>query len=221
YYSIGRRKQYFGFKLMGSNYFMKSKDFQILENLKDHTDVPDEKRPIIFVLHMEHHSNQTSWFETIAKVIIIPSNSDGLPCLKSLEDLLEIYKNIPIKLAAVTGCSNVTGIKTNYYDIARIMHKNNGLCFVDFACSAPYVNIDMHPADEEQYLDAITFSSHKFLGGPGTSGVLILNKKLYKNLVPYNPEGGTVSYTNQWGNHDFIDEIETREDELQQVYRNF
>lgn len=92
------------------------------------------------------------------------------------------------------------------------MHQNNGLCFVDFACSAPYVKINMHPENEDEYLDAITFSPHKFLGGPGTSGVLIFNKKLYKNLVPDNPVGGTVSYTNPWGDHDYIDDIETRED---------
>ena len=65
---------------------------------------------------------------------------------------------------------------------------------------------------KNEYLDAITFSPHKFLGGPGSSGVLIFNKKLYKNLVPDNPGGGTVSYTNPWGDHDYIDDIETRED---------
>ena len=161
---------------------------------------------------MEHHSNQTSWLETIARVKVIPSNDDGLPCINKLEELIEEHKECPIKIAAITGCSNVTGIRTNYHDIARIMHQNNGLCFVDFACSAPYVSINMHPENEDDYLDAITFSPHKFLGGPGSSGVLIFNKKLYKNLVPDNPGGGTVSYTNPWGDHDYIDDIETRED---------
>jgi selenocysteine lyase/cysteine desulfurase len=83
---------------------------------------------------------------------------------------------------------------------------------VDFACSAPYVDIDMHPDDEEQSLDAIFFSPHKFLGGPGTSGVLIFNKKLYKNMIPDCPGGGTVSWTNPWGEHKYIDNIEDRED---------
>jgi selenocysteine lyase/cysteine desulfurase len=132
--------------------------------------------------------------------------------LESFKKLLEHYTNHPIKIAAITGCSNVTGIRTDYHQIARIIHQNNGLCFVDFACSAPYVAIDMHPENEDDYLDAITFSPHKFLGGPGSSGVLIFNKKLYKNVVPDNPGGGTVSYTNPWGNHDYIDDIETRED---------
>ena len=92
------------------------------------------------------------------------------------------------------------------------MHQNNGVCFVDFACSGPYVKIDMHPEDSESYLDAIFFSPHKFLGGPGTSGILIFNKKLYNNIVPDNPGGGTVSWTNPWGEHKYIDNIEDRED---------
>ncbi|MBD0833458.1 aminotransferase class V-fold PLP-dependent enzyme [Aestuariibaculum sediminum] len=194
------------------NKFQRILGIKVNENLKDHTTIPDEKRPIIFVSHMEHHSNQTSWLETIAKVVVIPSNEEGLPCLETLEKLVQEYSETPIKIAAITGCSNVTGIRTPYHQVAKIMHQNNGLCFVDFACSAPYVEIDMHPKDEDEYLDAITFSPHKFLGGPGTSGVLIFNKKLYKNLVPDNPGGGTVSYTNPWGDHDYIDDIETRED---------
>ncbi|MBD0824891.1 aminotransferase class V-fold PLP-dependent enzyme [Aestuariibaculum marinum] len=194
------------------NKFQRILGIKVNENLKDHTTIPDEKRPIIFVSHMEHHSNQTSWLETIANVVVIPADENGLPCLNSLEKLVQEYSETPIKIAAITGCSNVTGIRTPYHKVAKIMHQNNGLCFVDFACSAPYVDINMHPEDEDEYLDAITFSPHKFLGGPGTSGVLIFNKKLYKNLVPDNPGGGTVSYTNPWGDHDYVDDIETRED---------
>ena len=194
------------------NKFQRILGLKLNENLKDHTHVPEEKRPIIFVSHMEHHSNQTSWLETIARVKVIPSNEEGLPCLNALEKLLLEYQEVPIKIAAITGCSNVTGIRTNYHQVAKIMHQNTGLCFVDFACSAPYVSINMHPENDDEYLDAITFSPHKFLGGPGTSGVLVFNKKLYKNLVPDNPGGGTVNYTNPWGDHDYIDDIETRED---------
>ncbi|MEL0650738.1 aminotransferase class V-fold PLP-dependent enzyme [Algibacter sp. TI.3.09] len=194
------------------NKFQRILGIKVSENLKDHIEVPEEKRPIIFVSHMEHHSNQTSWLETIARVKVIPSNNHGLPCVIKLKELIKEHQDCPIKIAAITGCSNVTGIRTNYYEVAKIMHQNNGLCFVDFACSAPYVNIDMHPENTDEYLDAITFSPHKFLGGPGSSGVLVFNKKLYKNLVPDNPGGGTVSYTNPWGDHDYIDDIETRED---------
>jgi selenocysteine lyase/cysteine desulfurase len=161
---------------------------------------------------MEHHSNQTSWLETIGDVVIIPGCEKGLFCLDNLKVLLEKYKNRDYKIASITSCSNVTGIKTPYHEVAKLMHRENGFCFVDFACSGPYVKIDMHPEDAESYLDAIFLSPHKFLGGPGTSGVLIFNENLYHNMVPDNPGGGTVSWTNPWGEHQYIENIEDRED---------
>jgi len=184
---------------------------KIPENLQDCINIPQEKKPIVFISHMEHHSNQTSWLETIAEVIVIPPCKEGLICLESFAELLKKHKNHPFKIVAVTACSNVTGIETPYHKIAKLTHQYNGVCFVDFACSAPYVKVDMHP-DEESYLDAIFFSPHKFLGGPGTSGILIFNKKLHKNLIPDHPGGGTVSWTNPWGQHKYIDSIEERED---------
>ncbi len=194
------------------NKFQRILGLKVSESLKEHTNVPEEFKPIVFITHMEHHSNQTSWLETIADVEIIPCQESGLICFESFEKLLIQYTDRPIKIASVTACSNVTGIRTDYHKTAKIIHQHGGLCFVDFACSAPYVEVNMHPEDSESYLDAIFFSPHKFLGGPGTSGVLIFNKKLYKNIVPDNPGGGTVNYTNPWGNHDYIDDIETRED---------
>ncbi|WP_111878221.1 aminotransferase class V-fold PLP-dependent enzyme [Aequorivita sp. CIP111184] len=194
------------------NKFQRILGLKIPENIKPYTNIPDEIRPVVFVTHMEHHSNQTSWLETIAEVIVIPPNDEVLVCMKTFAETVEKYKDHPIKIAAVTGCSNVTGIQTPYHEIAKLMHQNGGLCFVDFACSAPYISINMHPEDEEAHLDAIFFSPHKFLGGPGSSGVLIFNNNLYKNTIPDNPGGGTVSWTNPWGNHKYIDDIETRED---------
>lgn len=194
------------------NKFQRILGLKVVENLKEHTQIPEHKRPLILLTHMEHHSNQTSWLETIARVKIVPCDEHGLISLENFEAILKENEHYPLKIASVTACSNVTGITTNYHEIARLMHKYNGLCFVDFACSAPYVEIDMHPEDAETSLDAIFFSPHKFLGGPGAAGVLIFNKKLYKNHVPDNPGGGTVTYTNPWGEHDYVDHIETRED---------
>lgn len=194
------------------NKFQRILGLKICENLKENTIIPDEKRPIVFVSHMEHHSNQTSWIETIADVEVVPCNEAGLVCLDKFEATIQKFKDRPIKIASIVAGSNVTGIKTDYHKIAALIHKYGGLCFVDFACSAPYVDINMHPEKEEEYLDAIFFSPHKFLGGPGSSGVLIFNKKLYKNMIPDNPGGGTVSYTNPWGGHDYFDDVETRED---------
>ncbi|MCD8400713.1 aminotransferase class V-fold PLP-dependent enzyme [Tenacibaculum finnmarkense] len=194
------------------NKFQRILGLKVSENLKEHTQIPEQKRPIVFVSHMEHHSNQTSWIETIAEVVVVPCNDQGLICLDIFEEEIKKYADRPIKIASISAGSNVTGIKTEYHKVASLIHKYGGLCFVDFACSAPYVDIDMHPKKEDEYLDAIFFSPHKFLGGPGTSGVLIFNKKLYKNMIPDNPGGGTVSYTNPWGGHDYFDDVETRED---------
>ena len=194
------------------NKFQRILGLKVPENLKPFVNIPDEKKPVVFISHMEHHSNQTSWLETIADVEVVPSCEKGLFCMDNFATLLEKYKDRPIKIASITSCSNVTGIKTPYHEVAKLMHQNNGVCFVDFACSGPYVSIDMHPEDAESYLDAIFFSPHKFLGGPGTSGVLLFNKKLYRNMIPDNPGGGTVSWTNPWGAHKYVDNIEDRED---------
>ncbi len=172
----------------------------------------ENERPIIFITHMEHHSNHTSWLESIGDVEIIAPDSAGLPDLAHFRVLLEKYKSRNTKIAAITSCSNVTGVFTPYYAISKLIHHYNGVCFVDFACAAPYVDINMHPDDHEAYLDAIYFSPHKFLGGPGASGILIFNKNLYTNTIPDEPGGGTVDWTNPWGQHKYIDDIEARED---------
>jgi selenocysteine lyase/cysteine desulfurase len=63
-----------------------------------------------------------------------------------------------------------------------------------------------------EQLDAIFFSPHKFLGGPGSAGVLIFSKELYKNNIPDSPGGGTVKWTNRWGGYSYISDIEVKED---------
>lgn len=185
---------------------------RIHERFHDSVQQSEEERPVIFVSHMEHHSNQTSWIECLADIVIVPANEEGLVCLEAFEECIENYKHRPLKIAAITSCSNVTGIKTPYHEIARLMHRAGGLCFVDFACSAPYIDICMRPDDPEEHLDAIYFSPHKFLGGPGSTGVLIFCPKLYNNRIPDNPGGGTVDWTNPWGGHKYYDSIEARED---------
>ena len=175
-------------------------------------DENDDAIPVIFITHMEHHSNHTSWLETVAKVEIIGQTPSGEVDLLDLKNRLEKNKNKSLKIASVIACSNVTGIKNNYSGISKIMHENDGYCFVDFACSGPYEHIDMHPEDKLARLDAVFLSPHKFLGGPGTSGVVVFNKALYHNLVPDQPGGGTVTFTNPWGGRFYIEDIETRED---------
>lgn len=194
------------------NKFQRILGLKLHESFHHKVVIPKEEKPIIFVTHMEHHSNHTSWLETIAEVEIIGAKEDGTVDLNHFETLLQKYKHRKLKIAAVTSCSNVTGLFTPYHEIAKMIHHVGGLCFVDFACSAPYIDINMHPQDEGAYLDAIFFSPHKFLGGPGSNGVLIFDSKLYKNKIPDHSGGGTVDFTNPWGEHKYHDEIEARED---------
>jgi len=200
----------------GAGMTMLVSKFQRILGLKIHEKYQDKikikNRPVVFVTHMEHHSNQTSWLETIAEVQLIPHTKEGHIDLESFKALLDNFSDRELKIAAVTSCSNVTGVLTPYYEIAEIMHDNRGVCFVDFACSAPYIDINMHPENQKQQLDAIYFSPHKFLGGPGATGILVFNKKLYTNKVPDSPGGGTVAWTNPWGEHKYVDDIEARED---------
>jgi selenocysteine lyase/cysteine desulfurase len=186
--------------------------WRVPEGLQHQEPRPEAERPVVFITHMEHHSNQISWLETIATVEIIQADEKGNVDLDHFNNLLEQFKHRKYKIAAVTACSNVTGIRTPYHEIAKLIHLYDGLCFVDFACSAPYVDIDMHPGEEGEQLDAIYFSPHKFLGGPGTPGVLIFHKKIYKNTIPDQPGGGTVVYSNPWKVHEYSKDIEQRED---------
>lgn len=119
------------------NKFQRILGLRLHEKFKDQINLTESERPVVFITHMEHHSNQTSWLETIADVEIIQPDSNGLVDLEYFQLLLDKYKSRKVKFAAVTSCSNVTGIFTPYHKIAAMIHAAGGYCFVDFACSAP------------------------------------------------------------------------------------
>jgi selenocysteine lyase/cysteine desulfurase len=172
----------------------------------------DRERPVVFITHMEHHSNHTSWYETNADVVIVEPGPNLEVVPENLRAELERYNDRPLKLGSFTACSNVTGVRSPIYQMAALMHEYGGVCFIDFAASAPYEEINMHPENPMEKLDAIMFSPHKFLGGPGSSGVLIFDSSMYHNDVPDQPGGGTVDWTNPWGKYKYVDNIEVRED---------
>ncbi len=180
--------------------------------VSDKSCIVERERPVVFITHMEHHSNQTSWYETSADVIVVEPGEGLLVDPENLKKALEKYKDRPFKIGSFTACSNVTGVRTPYHELAKNMHEFGGVCFIDFAASAPYDKINMHPEDPMEKLDAVMFSPHKFLGGPGSSGVLVFDASMYKNEVPDNPGGGTVDWTNPWGKYKYVDDIEARED---------
>ena len=185
--------------------------FQEMIGLKTEKGVEGPEKPVVFITHMEHHSNQVSWMETNADVIVLPANEDLLVNPKYLEVELKKYADRKVKIGAFTACSNVTGIITPYYELAEIMHNHGGICIVDFAASAPYVDMEMHPENPKQKLDAICFSPHKFLGGPGACGILVFDKSLHCGR-PCVPGGGNVKWTDPWGEFGYTSDIEAQED---------
>lgn len=171
----------------------------------------EKDRPVVFIGPYEHHTNELMWREAYVEVVVIPFDREGRIDLEDLENKLtdQKYKH-RLKIGSFSAGSNITGIRTRVYDIARICHKHGALVLFDFAAVAPYVEIDMN-RDAHSYFDAIFFSPHKFLGGPGTSGVLVFNENIYrKDLPPTTAGGGTVRYVGSHG-HDFAEDIETRE----------
>ncbi len=194
------------------NKFQRLLGLRVPEQMQSYVQLESENRPVVILTHMEHHSNQTSWLETFAEVVVLEPDENGLVDLNKLETVLKHYKNRKLKIGSFTAASNVTGIMPDLREMAKLMHKYDGLCFADFAMAAPYIEINMHPGNPEEKLDAIFFSPHKFLGGPGSSGVLIFDSKLYERKIPDHPGGGTVDWTNPWGEHKYVDDIEMRED---------
>jgi len=194
------------------NKFQRLLGLKAPQGLRPRIHLAEAERPVVFVTHLEHHSNHTSWYETVADVVVIPPDPRGVVDLAAFDELLHRYRDRPLKIGAFSACSNVTGIRTPYHTLAAMTHRAGGVAFVDAAASAPYVPLDMHPADPDERLDALLFSPHKFLGGPGSSGVLIFNRGLYHNSVPDEAGGGTVDWTNPWGQYAFREDIEARED---------
>ncbi|MBN2415547.1 aminotransferase class V-fold PLP-dependent enzyme [bacterium] len=175
-----------------------------------------ERQPVVFVGPYEHHSNEVTWREGLATVIQVRIDKKGRIDLKHLEELLQdpAYEN-RMRIGSFSAASNVTGIISPVHTIARLLHKYNALACFDYAASAPYVTIDMNPdpgpEGGDPSLDAIFISPHKFIGGPGSAGVLIFNKKVYnQNLAPSVSGGGTVDYVSST-DHEFLKDIEERE----------
>ncbi len=174
--------------------------------------IPANDRPVVFIGPFEHHSNELPWRESIADVVRIDEDADGHIDLEQLERELFAHRNRPLRIGSFSAASNVTGIMSDTRAIARLLHEHGALSFWDFAAAAPYVSIDMSPDDDPTaYKDAVFFSPHKMIGGPGTPGVLVARKDLFANRVPAVPGGGTVAFVNP-NDHRYVDDIETREE---------
>ena len=176
--------------------------------------IPAVDRPVVFVGPFEHHSNELPWRESIADVVTIPEDANGHIDLAVLEAELIRHAMRNVKIGSFSAASNVTGILSNTCGVSDLLHRHGALSLWDFAAAAPYVNIEMNPQCAEHPLgqkDAIFLSPHKFVGGPGTPGVLVVRKTLLHNRVPDVVGGGTVAYVNPL-EHRYLDDPVHREE---------
>lgn len=177
--------------------------------------IPDANRPVVFIGPYEHHSNDLPWRESVAEVVTIPQNSEGGIDLEALQQALDQYANRPLKIGSFSAASNVTGIRSDVESVTALLHKNNALSFWDYAAAAPYVDINVQGGSESSNnlfsKDALFISPHKFVGGPGTPGILIVRRSLLPENQPAVTGGGTVSWVAP-GRHTYLPAGERREE---------
>jgi selenocysteine lyase/cysteine desulfurase len=178
--------------------------------------IPPGERPVVFIGPYEHHSNELVWRESIADVRVIREDAEGHLDLDHLRAELEAHADRPLKIGSFSAASNVTGIITDVDAVATLLHRHGALSFWDYAAAGPYLDIEMNPDvcgphGHLAYKDAVFISPHKFIGGPGTPGVLVAKRALLENQVPTVPGGGTVSFVTT-DRQRYLDEPEHREE---------
>jgi selenocysteine lyase/cysteine desulfurase len=183
--------------------------------------IPPAERPVVFIGPYEHHSNELPWRESIADVVTIPEDADGRIDLGRLDEELRRHAGRPLRIGSFSAASNVTGILSDTRAISVLLHRHGALSLWDFGAAAPYVEIELSPhrpaadgstADAAlDYKDAVFISPHKFIGGPGTPGILAARRELFRNRVPTAPGGGTVAYVNPF-EHVYLADPEHREE---------
>ncbi|KAJ1285234.1 hypothetical protein BS78_03G264300 [Paspalum vaginatum] len=177
--------------------------------------LPPSDRWVVFVGPYEHHSNLLTWRESLAEVVEIGLRpEDGLLDLGALEAALAAHaRSGRPMLGAFSACSNITGLRTDTRAVARLLRASGAYACFDFACSAPYVRVDMRSGAADGY-DAVFLSPHKFPGGPGSPGVLAMASRLYRlrGTAPSTSGGGTVHYVSAYGDTVYSRDAEERED---------
>lgn len=166
-------------------------------------------RPAVVIGPYEHHSNILPWRESGAEVIEVPEAAAGGPDLAALETILDSLRGRPV-VGAFSAASNVTGILTDPDPVTRILKRHGALAVWDYAGAGPYLEIDMRPGTDAEK-DAVVLSPHKFLGGPGASGLLIVRRGAVRISRPSQPGGGTVTFVSPWG-EDYAGDVTRREE---------
>ena len=156
--------------------------------------VPAADRPVVLAGPYEHHSNELPWLESIAELVEVELSGAGTIDLHDLRAKARAFRDRPLRVGAISAASNVTGVITDVRAVCRVLHEEGAVACVDFAAAGPYLPIDMHPPEPLERIDALFLSTHKLMGGPGASGLLVAHRDLFHSRIPERPGGGTVDY---------------------------
>jgi selenocysteine lyase/cysteine desulfurase len=167
-------------------------------------------RPVVLVGPYEHHSNLLPWRESRAVVEEIPEGPGGGPDLAALKAALVRHGDADLVIGAFSAASNVSGIVTDSDAVTRVLKAHGARAVWDYAGGGPYLPIGMG-AGSDARKDAVVVSAHKFLGGPGASGVLVVNRDAVRATRPTWPGGGTVAFVSPWA-HDYDPDLVAREE---------
>lgn len=170
---------------------------------------PQGRPALVLLGPYEHHSNLLPWRESGAEVIELPEDAAGGPDREALARALAEGQGRRI-IAAFSAGSNVTGALTDIAAVSRQVQAAGGKVVWDHAGAAPYRPLTMHPAPDV-HVDALVFSPHKFLGGPASSGVLVVRRGAVVLGKPSAPGGGTVGFVSPQG-QDYLDDLSAREE---------
>ena len=172
--------------------------------------VEEAANPVVLLGPYEHHSNLLPWRESKALVVEIPEGVNGGPDLAVIEQVLQKHKDSDLLIGSFSAASNVTGILTDVAPVSRLIKAYGGVSVWDYAGGAPYLSIDMATGTDAEK-DVVVASTHKFPGGPGGSGVMILRPSVVRRQTPTQPGGGTVRFVSPWG-HDYLEDVVAREE---------
>ncbi|WP_323007154.1 aminotransferase class V-fold PLP-dependent enzyme [Pseudorhodobacter sp.] len=167
------------------------------------------ENPLVLIGPYEHHSNILPWRESGAEVVEIAEAASGGPDMAALEAELIAAKGRRV-VGAFSAASNVTGILTDADAVTRLLKRYGALAVWDYAGGGPYIPIDMRAGSDAEK-DAVVVSAHKFVGGPGASGVMIVRKAAVCSQRMFQPGGGTVKFVSPTA-HDYSCDLATREE---------
>lgn len=168
------------------------------------------ERVVVLSGPYEHHSNILPWREAGAEIHVIPEAQTGGVNLGELEEMLKFQQDADLVIGSFSAASNVTGIVTQSDPVTRLLKRYGALAIWDYAGGAPYLSMNMTPEPGAEK-DAIVFSPHKYPGGPGASGVLVVRDSVVQRRTPTAPGGGTVSFVSNW-HHAYSSSVAVREE---------